>query len=65
MTWELETDYGTLKLPRFDCLICFSEARFMSCTMCPVMHHIEQRAHDEWTRIWNEEQEKKRRGKEA
>lgn len=59
MTWKLETDYGTLELPRFDCLICFSEGRFMSCTMCPVTREFAHKAHDEWTRIWNEEQEKK------
>ena len=62
MTWELETDYGTLELPRFDCLICFSEMCFMSCNMCPVVREIEHKAHDEWTRIWNEEQEKKEGG---
>lgn len=59
MTWRLETGYGTLNLPRFDCLTCFSMGRFMSCTACPVTRELARRAHDEWTRIWNEEQEKK------
>lgn len=59
MTWRLETDYGTLNLPRFDCLICFSMGRFMSCTACPVTRNIAHYAHDEWTRIWDEEHEMK------
>lgn len=61
MTWKLETDYGTLELPRFSCLICFSQFRFTACNMCPVVLHIERKAHDEWTRIWDEEQEKKKK----
>lgn len=59
MTWKLETDYGTLELPRFDCLICFSKMRFMSCNMCPVVLHIKDKAQNTWPRIWDELQEKK------
>lgn len=59
MTWKLETDYGTLELPRFDCLVCFSKMCFMSCTMCPVTREFAHKANDIWPRIWDELQEKK------
>ena len=56
MTWKLETDYGTLELPRFDCLCCFSQTRFMYCNVCPVTREFERRADDTWKRIWDEVQ---------
>lgn len=54
MTFRLDTSFGSLELPRFDCLICLSERTFMSCTSCMVMDAISTEAHDEWTRLWEE-----------
>lgn len=50
MTFRLDTPFGSLELPRYDCLVCLSERQFMLCTACMVMDAISRAAQDEWTK---------------
>lgn len=50
MTARLDTPFGTLELPRYDCLVCLSERRFTLCTACLFMDAVSRAAHDEWTK---------------